>query len=61
MSDDKKDILITVKSTTEWRDKIKQAAKRADTDMSQFIRDAVNARLAQLDAKNTQMNLEPVS
>jgi uncharacterized protein (DUF1778 family) len=43
----KKIALLTVRTTPEWLEIVKAAANAADTDVSQFVRDAVNARIRQ--------------
>lgn len=49
----RKDNLLSIKSTREWIEKVKTAAHNADTTVSQFIRDAVNARVEQQQQSQT--------
>lgn len=43
--------MITVRTTPEWLALVKAAALAADTDVSQFVRDAVNERIRQQQAQ----------
>lgn len=38
---------LQIKTSSAWKARVKTAAQNADTTVSQFIRDAVNARIAQ--------------